>query len=110
MSNRVTKLLTAVILIGAPASALASPRTLANGAPACGNTMGKGGYGNGCTAEERTEWREDQGAADDRALQKLRAERAARKAQARAVSERAGARALADVLATALPWRLTTKG
>ena len=109
MSNRVTKLLTAVILIGAPASALASPRTLANGAPACGNTMGKG-YGKGCTAEERTEWREDQAAADDRALQKLRAERAARKAQARAVSERAGARALADVLATALPWRLTTKG
>lgn len=110
MSNRVTKLLTAVILIGAPASAFASPRTLANGAPACGNTMGKVGYIAGCTAEERTEWREDQRAEDDRALQKLRAERAARKAQARAVKEKAGAQAIADLLATALPWKVTAKG
>jgi len=58
MSNRVTKLLTAAILIGAPASALARPRTLASGAPACGNTMGKGGYrARECTAEELQELR-----------------------------------------------------
>ena len=112
MSNRVTKLLTAVILIGAPASALASPRTLASGAPACGNTMGKGGYNHkaGCTAEERAEAREDQRAENERAVQKLRAERAARKAQAQAAKAKAGARALADVLAAALPWKVSPEG
>ncbi|CAN5872959.1 hypothetical protein BH11MYX3_BH11MYX3_34490 [soil metagenome] len=49
----ITKLLTAVALLGAPATALASPRTLPSGAPACGNTMGKGGYNDDCTAEQR---------------------------------------------------------
>jgi hypothetical protein len=105
MSNRVTKLLTAVILMGAPASALASPRTLANGAPACGNTMGKGGgyrltdeEGDAATAER------------EREIQKLRAERAARKAQVQAANAKAGAQAMANVLATALPWKLTPKG
>ena len=106
MSNRVTKLLTAVILIGAPASALASPRTLASGAPACGNTMGKGSYTDTCTAEERAEWREDNRAEDDRALQKLRAERAARKARVQAAKQKAGAQALSELLATALPWKV----
>jgi len=110
MSNRVTKLLTAVILLGAPASALASPRTLANGAPACGNTMGKGGYKDGCTADERAAWREERQAEDERAVQKLRAERAARKAQVQAANAKAGAQAMANVLATALPWKLTPKG
>ncbi len=53
----ITKLLTAVVLLGAPATALASPRTLPSGAPACGNTMGKGGYNDGCSGEERAAWR-----------------------------------------------------
>ncbi len=110
MSNRVTKLLTAVILIGAPAGALASPRTLASGAPACGNTMGKGGYNDDCTAEERAAWREAQRAEDARALQQERAARAARKARERAAQAAAAARAFADVLAAAVPWKVTPRG
>jgi hypothetical protein len=106
MSNRVTKLLTAVILIGAPASALASPRTLANGAPACGNTMGKGGYNDSCTAEERAAARAEVA----RLEQEERAAYIAWKAQARAAKAKAGADAFATVLATALPWKIAPKG
>lgn len=56
MKSQITKLLTAVVLIGAPSMALAAPRTLPSGAPACGNTMGKGGYTDRCTSEERAAW------------------------------------------------------
>ncbi|MEO7094908.1 MAG: hypothetical protein ABI175_16735 [Polyangiales bacterium] len=97
-----TKLLTAVILIGAPTSALASPRTLASGAPACGNTMEKGGYNDGCTSEERAEWRIEREA--ERANEKLRAVRAAR--MARAEAKRVNAiKQIAEALAAALPWK-----
>lgn len=83
MSTRFTKLLTAVTLLSAPAGALASPRTLASGAPACGNTMGKGGYGDGCTAEERAAWRAERDRERERAARHERARRAAQKAHAR---------------------------
>lgn len=107
MSNRVTKLLTAVILAGAPAAAFAEPRTLASGAPACGNTMGKGGYKkNACGAEELEEWRAEQA----REEKKQRAAYLAQKAQARAAKAKAGAEAFAAVLATALPWEIAPKG
>ena len=80
MSTRFTKLLTAVTLLGAPASALASPRTLASGAPACGNTMGKGGYRDGCSAEERAEWRAERQRERELEARHERARRAAAKA------------------------------
>jgi hypothetical protein len=84
MSNRFTKLLTAAVLIGAPATALASPRTLPSGAPACGNTMGKGGYGDGCTAEERAAWRAERLAQRNLEIKHERARRVAAKQRAAA--------------------------
>lgn len=59
MKSQITKLLTAVVLIGAPSMALAAPRTLPSGAPACGNAMGKVGYTDGCTSAERAAWQAD---------------------------------------------------
>ncbi len=82
MSTRFTKLLTAVTLISAPAGALASPRTLASGAPACGNTMGKGGYNDDCTAEERAAWRAEKQRQADLQARHERARRAAQKLRA----------------------------
>lgn len=79
MKNPITKLLTAAVLMGAPTAALAAPRTLPSGAPACGNTMGKGGYRDGCTNEERAEWRAAVTAEKHHALTQRR-ERAARAA------------------------------
>jgi hypothetical protein len=60
--TRFTKLLTAAVLIGGSSTALATPRTLRTGAPACGNTMGKGGYKDDCTAEARAAQREEKAA------------------------------------------------
>jgi len=84
MSNRMTKLLTAAFLVGGGASALASPRTLPSGAPACGNTMGK----IDCVTPELAAKRE----AEDRAQQE------------------AAAATLADLLASVLPWPVVSKG
>lgn len=81
MSTRFTKLLTAVTLISAPAGALAAPRTLASGAPACGNTMGKGSYNDGCTSEERAQWRAERQRQADLEARHERARRAAVKAR-----------------------------
>src|SRR5689334_7516229 len=82
MCTRFTKLLTAVTLLSAPAAALASPRTLASGAPACGNTMGKGGYNDDCTAEERAQWRAERQRQRELVERHERARRAAQKARA----------------------------
>lgn len=89
MSNRFTKLLTAAVLIGAPATALATPRTLPSGAPACGNTMGKGGYDDDCTDEERAQWRAERLRQRNLEIKHERARRAAAKqrAQAKALAE-----------------------
>jgi hypothetical protein len=81
MKSQFTKLLTAVTLLGAPAGALASPRVLASGAPACGNTMGKGGYDDDCTDEERNAWREERRRQQELAARHERARRAALKAR-----------------------------
>ncbi len=99
MSNRMTNLLTAAFLIGAPASAFATPRTLPSGAPACGNTMGKGGgYKVGCTEAQREAWRIDR----DR-------ERAESEARVRDAQAKAGAKAVETALATTLRWRAASK-
>ena len=82
MKNQITKLLTAVTLMGAPTGALASPRVLASGAPACGNTMGKGGYQDDCTDEERAAWRAERQRQRELAARHERARRAAVKARA----------------------------
>lgn len=95
MSNRFTKLLTAAVLIGTPATALASPRTLPSGAPACGNTMGKGGYRDGCTAEERAAWRAEVARQDARERAHERARRIAAKQRGR---ERASAKAVTEIV------------
>jgi hypothetical protein len=79
MSNRFTKLLTAAVLIGAPATVLATPRTLPSGAPACGNTMGKGGYDDDCTDAERAQWRAERLRQRNLEIQHERARRAAAK-------------------------------
>jgi hypothetical protein len=42
MTRRIYKLLAVVTFVGASTSAIAAPRTLANGAPAPGNTVAKG--------------------------------------------------------------------
>ena len=81
MSNRFSKLLTAAVLIGAPATALATPRTLPSGAPACGNTMGKGGYQDDCTPEQRAEWRAERLRQRNLEIKHERARRAAVKKQ-----------------------------
>ncbi len=50
--NPLKKLLAVATFVGAASSsAIAAPRTLANGAPACGNTFGKAP----CTAESANE-------------------------------------------------------
>lgn len=87
MKSQITKLLTAVVLIGAPSMALATPRTLPSGAPACGNTMGKGGYTDRCTDEERAAWRAER----ERELELARRHELAqaRAAEARRVAETA---------------------
>jgi len=103
MSNRITKLLTAAVLIGAPASALASPRTLPSGAPACGNTMGKGGYNDDCTSEQRAAWRAErdrQRAAERRHEAQQRA-LAQQRQQAKALEARV--RTVAELIALAIP-------
>ena len=93
MKSQITKLLTAVVLIGAPSMAIAAPRTLPSGAPACGNTMGKGNYGytNGCTTEERAAWRAERERARERErIKALRHELAQqRAAEARRVASTA---------------------
>jgi len=90
--TRFGKLLTAAVLVGTPATALASPRTLMSGAPACGNTMGKGkSYGDDCTAEERAEWR---AARQHEYEQEVAAARAKERAQRIAAAKREQMKAL----------------
>jgi hypothetical protein len=100
MSNRFTKLLTAAVLIGAPASALASPRTLASGAPACGNTMGKGGYDDGCTTAERAASHAErvrEQAREERAERTRRVAARRQAAQAKAKTEQARQRMAIEI-------------
>lgn len=98
MKNPITKLLTAVTLMGAPAGALASPRVLASGAPACGNTMGKGGYTDDCTAEERAQWRAERTRQQELARQHERARRAVAKARERTEATTKAVAASADTV------------
>ena len=110
MNNRITKLLTAVTLLGAPTGALASPRVLASGAPACGNTMGKGGYDDDCTDEERNAWREERRRQQELAARHERVRRAVAKARAErkeaAKAVKQGADTLVDLaLLTVAPLR-----
>ena len=97
MSNRFTKLLTAAVLIGAPASALASPRTLASGAPACGNTMGKGGYHDDCTTTEREAWRAQEAREQANAERVRRVAARRQAAQAKAKTEQARQRMAIEI-------------
>ncbi|MBA3463130.1 MAG: hypothetical protein H0T46_24450 [Deltaproteobacteria bacterium] len=108
MSNRFTKLLTAAVLIGTPATALATPRTLPSGAPACGNTMGKGGYGDDCTAEERAAWRAERLRQRNLEIQHERARRAAAKQRELAKAAAEAKQTFVQLVSAVLPPRVKT--